>query len=176
MSRAWKLSLTAGVLLLAGCANNPGVFSAPGGITNLYAGLSPDQINACNAAAASKVKSADWSRATTIQVNIRNDLFTPSVLRLRPNQPYRIRFVNADNWFRSFQADDFFQASAIRGMKFGGKGTDVTCTPTVTIGAGSSAEIEILPLKEGRYRWAENPMIFDFAWARGNATGAIVVR
>lgn len=176
MARGWKFGLVGGVLLLAGCANGAGVFSGIGGSSNIYAGLSPVELKDCNIAAAERVGNADWSKVKTIKINIRNELFTPSVLRLQPNQPYRIRFVNADNWFRSFQAEEFFAASAVRRMKFGNEEVAATCTPTITIGANSTAEIDILPVKEGHYRWAENPAMFDFVWARGKATGAIVVR
>ena len=163
-------------MLLAACAEDGGVGTDTVFLDNLVAGMSTTELAACNAAASETAKKADWSKMKTMDVSIRHGVFSPSLIDLNANQPYRIRFTNADDDARSFRAREFFRNSAVRGFKFGETAVDGSCATFVTVAGGSTAEVEILPTRAGNYRWVDNASFGGVVWFDGDGFGIINVR
>lgn len=176
MARTKLFGLTAAALLLAGCAEDAGVGSNTIFLDNLVASMSTTELAACNAAAEEVAKKADWSKMTTVNVNIRHGIFSPSLLDMNANQPYRIRFTNGDDEAHSFRARDFFRNSAVRGFKFGEAPANGSCATFITVGGSSTAEVELLPTRAGTYPWVNNSSFGGVTWFDGDGFGVINVR
>ena len=111
-----------------------------------------------------------WDRAQPIDVVLNEYSFTPSHLVLQADQPYALHLRNAGSTRHTFTAPEFFANVAF------GPGAAAGQIPpdggTVSVAAGQSAEVDVLPLHTGTYPLTcERPLHSLFGM-----TGEIVVQ
>ena len=97
------------------------------------------------------IQAADWSKATTIDIRIRYDEFSPPLVRLKQNRPYVLRIINGDDTWRFFQAHDFFRTAAIDKLSVGKKDSAATCVNVLIIPEQETAELRLVPTRDGEY-------------------------
>ena len=59
------------------------------------------------------LKYINWTRVPEVNVRIRNDEFSPMIVRLRQGWPYILRIRNRDNKGHIFRAYEFFSKTAV---------------------------------------------------------------
>ena len=109
----------------------------------------------CDAASRMDLKSVDWPGVKIVDIQIRNERFTPGILVLQRNKPTVIRVFNADKEMRTFNAKEFFRAAVIFEILYDGRSVPETCIDAIRIGAGKWTEIKMVPLRQGDYFYGE---------------------
>ncbi|MBL8666138.1 MAG: cupredoxin domain-containing protein [Rhodospirillales bacterium] len=112
----------------------------------------------------------DWERAQKLEVVLDDFSFNPSQVVLRANQPYVLQLRNASGTRHTFTAPEFFRTAAL------GPGPESAqirdAGGTVSVAAGQSAEIDVLPLRSGTYPLScDRPLHSVFGM-----TGTVVVK
>lgn len=93
----------------------------------------------------------NWSRARVVNVDIKDGRFSSYGIDLRLGQPTILRLANKDATQRTFGAGEFLSAVALEQVS-GGAGTLTRpCIVGLGIGAGATAELRLVPVKEGWY-------------------------
>jgi len=95
---------------------------------------------------AATAQPVDWSNAETVRVEMVENRFIPKSLRFRHGVPYRLHLENHGKELHEFTAPQFFAAATVRDprrLANGGK--------DVVLQSGTSAEIDLLPLRPGHY-------------------------
>ncbi len=148
------------VASLAACA-------APSGVSDILA-LDCKQISKT---AEAKI---NWARVPEREIAIRNDAFSPMVMRLMQGRPYVIRVRNCDDSTHVFRAGKLFQENAVVAVGVEGKRADETCISAITIPPRQSAEIRFVAITDGTYDYADEFFLPSF-FKTGVASGAIVI-
>ncbi len=155
-----RSSLFSAVMVLLGaCTFIPGVSS-----------IGPD----CQEVDAKALKYVNWTQVPEVNVRIRQDEFSPMVIRLRQGWPYVIRIRNRDDSFHVFKAYDFFSSAAVIQTTLNGQKEDVTCYGAIVIPAYETAEIKLVATMDGRYEFEDNAFTF-LSGFQGLPTGVIIV-
>ncbi len=132
----------------------------------------------CAAAMRLNLQALDWPNAKRLDVMIRKAKFTPGILVMQLNTPNVIRITNGDRNPRTFRAEEFFRASGITRIVYDGRPVPETCIDAIRIGPLKSAEVEVVPLRKGEYRYGEStsrdlPLT---PFASESESGQIIVR
>lgn len=110
-----------------------------------------------------------WDRAQKLEVVLDDYSFTPSQLVLRANQPYVLRLRNASGARHTFTAPEFFRTAALGP---GGAPAQLPAAGSVSVAAGETASLDVLPLRPGSYPLScDRPLHSLFGM-----TGTIVVQ
>jgi hypothetical protein len=139
---AWRKGgiAVAAIVGLSGCASDGSVTSNYGCIPN----------------AKDLVRTLNWTKATHINMRVRQGEFDPAVVNLLQGEPYILRFENADPVNRTFRAWSFFNAVAVRQLTINGVEQDETCISALTLSPGIAAEISFLAVYDGRFDFADD--------------------
>lgn len=127
----------------------------------------------CIADPGKHIQAADWSKATTIDIRIRDDEFTPPLVRLKQNRPYVLRISNGDDTWRYFQAHDFFRTAAIDNLSVGKKDSAETCINVLVIPEQETAELRLVPTRDGEYSFDSH--FFFNPWVPGFGFGGNII-
>jgi uncharacterized cupredoxin-like copper-binding protein len=133
-------------LLLAGAAG-----AETGGPT---AGIQPPQ--------------ADWARAERLDIVLTDFEFTPSRIRLRTGQPYRLHLENHGSGGHNLTAPEFFRTTLLRDSSVTG---EVRADGKVEVGRAEAKDIELLPMRAGDFPMRCSHFLHSFF----GMTGRIVV-
>ena len=107
----------------------------------------------------------DQSQATTVTLS--NFAFTPKVVTLRANTPYRLHLVNAASGDHAFSAPEFFAAATITPSD-----QSKISNGAVEIEGGQSIDVTVTPTRAGTYALK----CTHFMHAVFGMTGQIVVQ
>jgi hypothetical protein len=124
------------IVLLGVCTFIPGVSS-----------IGPE----CQKIDPQALKYINWTRVPEVNVRIRQDEFSPMIIRLRQGWPYVIRIRNRDD--QVFRAYDFFSKVAVVGTTIGGEKEDITCYGAIVIPARTTAKISLVAAVDGCYEF-----------------------
>lgn len=132
----------------------------------------------CEAAARLNLRALDWPNAKQFEVQIRNERFTPGTLIMQVNTPNVVRVINGDRNVRAFRAEEFFRSSAVARIVYDGRIVPETCIDAIMMGPLKWAELHIVPLRQGDYRFGEDtsrslPLT---PFESSDRTGQIIVR
>jgi hypothetical protein len=97
---------------------------------------------------------ADWARATPISLGLRDQGFTPDVIRLGVGQPYRMTVQNIGGHSHYLNAPEFLRSVAVRHVEVRG---EVEIEAPVfrrfeVARRGGQFQIDFVPLVRGEYR------------------------
>ena len=165
--KAWGCILTrsslfsAVIVLLGACTVLPGVSSGPAG-------------SDCQTVDAKALKYINWTQVPEVNVRIRQDEFSPMIIRLRQGWPYIIRIRNRDDDNQVFRAYKFFSKVAVIQTTIDGQKEDITCYGAVVIPARTTAEIRLVASVDGHYEF-ENSYFSLLSGFQGLPTGVIII-
>jgi|GEM_PF-4636846 len=115
----------------------------------------------CFADAPKRLDGVNWTRAKVVNVEIKDGQFSGYGIDLKLGQPTILRLVNKDDTQRTFGAEDFLRAVALE-QASGSFGTLTRpCIVGFGIGAGRTAELRLVPVKEGWY-YPEDSLFWYF--------------
>ena len=103
----------------------------------------------------------NWSRAKVVNVDIKDGRFSTYGVDLKLGQPTILRLANKDDTQRTFGADEFLRAVALEQVSGGGGTATRPCVVGFGIGAGKTAELRLVPVKEGWY-YPEDSLVYYF--------------
>lgn len=102
------------------------------------------------------VASADWSRALTRTLRIRQNVYRPLVITLRKGTPYVLRLENGDDAPRSFHAPAFFQAIAVKSLKPSAEEIGpATALSALEVGPRQTVELAFVPMRDGTFPFTD---------------------
>lgn len=137
-----SVSVAAVVMGLSACATGDGVFD----ITHYV-----NYEHKCVANTAKHTNAVNWSNAEVIDVAIRDGAFNPAGVHMTVGDPYVLRIANEDDTWRNFYAGKFLDSVALAQVSTGGATFERPCMLGVSIGAGKTAELRLVPLADGNY-------------------------
>ena len=151
MQRTLKITLPAGLFCLAACSHSgPPIHPATEAV----------QVSS----------GADWTQEETISITLSEYAFSPDQLRLSGGRPYRFHLQNKGTSRHTFTAPEFFTAVAVREGAVADEA--LTSGGTITVPAGGTKDIELVPLNPGTYEMVcDVPMHSLFGM-----TGQIVIQ
>ena len=94
---------------------------------------------------------ADWDKAQTIVIDMRQNTFTPAVVHLNQGRPYVLVLENRDDVTHLFAAKEFFRTTAIQKIVSDDEEEQVHRLSTVKVGPGEVKEVYLIPLRDGWY-------------------------
>ncbi len=165
--KAWGCILTrsslfsAVIVLLGACTFIPGVSSGPA-------------ISGCQEIDTKALKYINWTQVPEVNVRIRQDEFSPMIIRLRQGWPYVIRIRNRDDNKQVFRAYEFFSKVAVIRTTIGGEKEDIKCYGAVVIPPRTTAEIRLVASVDGYYEF-ENSYFSLLSGFQGLPTGVIII-
>lgn len=100
------------------------------------------------------VAEADWSRAKTVKIDLRDAGFLPKELTLVAGQPYRLTLTNVGANNHYFNAPEFFASIATRRAEVPRHAEIYTSRIDrfEVFAAGGTVDLWFVPLEKGRYR------------------------
>lgn len=100
------------------------------------------------------VAQADWSRAKSVRIDLRDAGFLPQELRLLAGQPYRLTLTNMGVNNHYFNAPEFFASIATRRAEVPRHAEIYTSRIDrfEVFAAGGTVDLWFVPLEKGRYR------------------------
>jgi len=104
------------------------------------------------AALAIPASAQEWPRAPEYDVLLTSYDIQPEVIRLRADQPVRLRFVNDSHQRHDFTAPGFFRSARLRRRDM-----DLVRGGSIRVGPLSSRTIALVP-RAGRYRVASRDL------------------
>lgn len=116
----------------------------------------------------------NWARVPEREIVIRNDAFSPMVMRLMQGRPYVLRIRNRDDQMHVFRAGSLFERNVVVAAGVEGQRAEQTCFTAISIPPRQSAEIRFVAITDGTYDYADEillPKIFSV----GAANGVIVI-
>lgn len=126
--------LLAAVLLPAGCG--------PAELIGGDRALSAEKV-------AEILKKADWELAEKIEVDIRQNEFRPSIIRLLRGEPYILVLENRDDVEHVFLAREFFRTAAILKLVSNKKETPGGGFSVIELKPGEVKELHFIPARDG---------------------------
>ncbi|MDV7340728.1 cupredoxin domain-containing protein [Terasakiella sp. A23] len=104
---------------------------------------------------------ANWDAAREITLNVEEREFTPMVVHLKRETPYKLKIVNKDAEAISFRAVDFFESSSV--LKLSAKNTDIDDASgmqkpllvSFVVPAKGERTLKFVPVKEGKYEFED---------------------
>jgi plastocyanin len=88
----------------------------------------------------------DWSKAQTVEIDLKNFAFSPASIRLKQGAPYRLHFVNQSSGGHDFTAKDFFAAATIDPATAG-----AVSNGTVRLSGSQSADVGLVAPQVGHF-------------------------
>ncbi len=139
-----SVSFSALVLVLSACTYSSGVVN-----TLLYD---------CPRAA-KHTKLTQWDKVKTLDITIQGGNFDPAGIYMTAFEPYVLRITNKDDTTRMLFDQVFFRTVALAGISIGGTKFQESCIRGVSIGPGQTAELRLVPLKEGTYYYQDSGIL-----------------
>jgi uncharacterized cupredoxin-like copper-binding protein len=100
------------------------------------------------------VAEADWGRAKTVKIDLRDAGFVPKEVRLVAGQPYRFTLTNVGANNHYFNAPEFFASIATRRAEVP-RHAEIYASRIdrfEVFAAGGTVDLWFVPLEKGRYR------------------------
>lgn len=165
--KAWGVNparsalLAAVALLLAGCTVTPDMtgFLAPSSCAKI------DQR---------ALKYINWTKVPVVNVRIRQNEYSPMIIRLRQGWPYVIRIRNSDDHGHVFQANTFFSRVAVIKTTIAGEVKEETCYGAIYVPAKQTAEVKLVAVVDGHYDYIDSYLSITSAFDMGR-NGAIII-
>ena len=79
----------------------------------------------------------DWSKADIVDIRVRDNEFSPMVVRMTQSRPYLLRVRNRDDYRHYFTAWTFFNSVAVARVAIDGEEVEDTCFAALTPAKGS---------------------------------------
>ena len=111
-------------------------------VTAVAAGLTASHGRAQPAAAAP----VDWSKAETVEIDLKNFAFSPASLHLKQGTAYRLHFVNQSSGGHDFTAKDFFAGATMDPATAG-----VVSNGTIKLSGNQSADVDLVAPQTGHF-------------------------
>ena len=158
-----SVSLSALVLALSACTYSTGVVDAL-----RYDCPSVDK----------HAKLVQWNKAKTLDITIQGGNFKPAGVYMTALEPYVLRIVNKDDTARLLYNHEFFRTVALAGISIAGTKYQESCIRAVSVGPGQTAELRLVPLKEGTYYYQDSGILLPgpVSMFTGTGYGIIVVK
>ena len=104
------------------------------------------------------IEAADWEAAKTVEIRIRQNEFSPTIIRLRQGEPYIMLVENRDDITHMLVAEEFFKTVAIH--KILSQTLEISKVNLIGLhlNPGEIKEIHFIPARDG---W------FDFEGGHG---------
>jgi hypothetical protein len=104
------------------------------------------------------IEAADWAAAKTLEIRIRQNEFSPTIIRLRQGEPYIMLVENRDDIAHMLVAKEFFKTVAIR--KILSQTLEISKVNLIGLhlSPGEVKEVHFIPARDG---W------FDFEGGKG---------
>ena len=164
--KAWGVNPTRSALLVvallvAGCTVTPDMmgFMAPSSCAKI------DQ---------KALKFINWTKVPVVNVRIRQNEYSPMVIRLRQGWPYVIRIRNRDDHGHVFQANTFFSRVAVIKTTIAGKVKEETCYGAIYVPAQQTAELKLVAVVDGYYDYEDSYLFISSVFSLGRK-GVIIV-
>ena len=109
-----------------------------------------------------------------VNVRIRQNEYSPMVIRLRLGWPYVIRTRNRDDHGHVFQANIFFSRVAVIKTTIAGKVKDETCYGAIYDPAQQTAKLKLVAVVDGYYDYKDSYLSISSAFSLGR-NGVIIV-
>ena len=109
-----------------------------------------------------------------VNVRIRQNEYSPMVIRLRQGWPYVIRTRNRDDHGHVFQANTFFSRVAVIKTTIAGKVKDETCYGAIYDPAQQTAKLKLVAVVDGYYDYKDSYLSISSAFSLGR-NGVIIV-
>ena len=109
-----------------------------------------------------------------VNVRIRQNEYSPMVIRLRQGWPYVIRTRNRDDHGHVFQANTFFSRVAVIKTTITGKVKDEPCYGAIYDPAQQTAKLKLVAVVDGYYDYEDNYLSISSAFSLGRS-GVIIV-
>jgi hypothetical protein len=107
------------------------------------------------ASVADTIAGADWSRAQTVNLRVRQGDFEPALLNFRNGIPYVLKIENTDDYTYSFKAGEFFETIAVKSLVPVDEGMEAVpegaLLVSVKLAPGETRELSFVPLRSGFY-------------------------
>ena len=110
-------------------------------VTAVAAGLS-----ASHGRAQAPAAPVDWSKAQTVEIDLKNFAFSPASLHLTRGTAYRLHFVNQSSGGHDFTAKDFFAGALIDPAT-----AAVVSNGTVKLAGNQSADVDLIAPQVGHF-------------------------
>ena len=107
-----------------------------------------------------------------VNVHIRQNEYSPMVIRLRQGWPYVIR--NRDDHGHVLQANTFFSRVAVIKTTIAGKVKEETCYGAIYVPAKQTAELKLVAVVDGYYDYEDSHLFISSAFSLGR-NGVIIV-
>lgn len=138
-----------------------------------YTGLPATVFGNCAPDVQQRVQATDWSRMETIDIKTGEVLFSPTLIRLKPQHPYLFRIANEDKVAHHFQAREFFGAAAVKEVVQHDR-FKKPCINSVWLAPNEKIEVQLVTGGPGEYEFVDGHFLIEYVDA-GNATGLIVI-
>jgi uncharacterized cupredoxin-like copper-binding protein len=99
------------------------------------------------------VKAADWNKMQTVTVTMEEHHYTPTEMKLKAGQPYKIELKNIGEKDHYYTAPEFFKSVAWRKLMVN-KNAEIKVdyvTATEVLKKGGQLDLYIVPVKKGSY-------------------------
>lgn len=118
-----------------------------------------DEAEAATAAltdAEAVLAKADWARALSPSLRIRQNEFEPVVLVLRKGSPYILRLENGDDRAHSFRAPAFFKAIVVKSLVPAEDGdAPLTALEAIDLAPRQTRELAFVPRRDGSFPFSD---------------------
>ncbi len=98
-----------------------------------------------------RVKAANWSKMETININLDEYKFTPSVLTFKIDIPYKLHITNVGSQKHYFTSEEFFKAIATRKIQSSDGEIKAPYFNAIEVFPGRSLDLYFIPVKRGNY-------------------------
>jgi uncharacterized cupredoxin-like copper-binding protein len=98
-----------------------------------------------------RVKAANWSKMETININLDEYKFTPSVLTFKIDIPYKLHITNVGSQKHYFTSEGFFKAIATRKIQSSDGEIKAPYFNAIEVFPGRSLDLYFIPVKRGNY-------------------------
>lgn len=110
----------------------------------------------CEERTARQLVGVDFASAAHIEMIVRNDEFSPMILRMTKGRSYVLRLRNRDKEPHTFEAPEFFESVAIAAVAVDNNIIETICPgPVVEILGGQSFEMQFLAVDDGSYKFTD---------------------
>lgn len=99
---------------------------------------------------------ADWARALSPRLRVRQNEFEPVVLVLRKGTPYILRLENGDDRAHSFRAPTFFKAIVVKSLVPAEEGdAPPTALEAIVLAPHQTRELAFVPRHDGSFPFSD---------------------
>lgn len=98
----------------------------------------------------------DWSKADIVDIRVRDNEFSPMVVRMTQSRPYLLRVRNRDDYRHYFTAWTFFNSVAVARVAIDGEEVEDTCFAALTLQKGQVVEMQLVAVDDGSYAFYDS--------------------